>query len=265
MSLTQAQLADYRAKGYLYFPGLITPAEVAVLRSAVPGLMARTGPEIKRDAADGPPRLVYAPHDYSPPFQALSRLPRMLGAIRQLLDEDAYVYQSRINLKLPFAGDAWSWHQDFSAWHRRDGMARPHAVMAAVFLDDCTVANGPLLVIPESHSEDIATILGREEDVQGYKVQRVGTQVIADLADRSGIVDLLGPAGSVAFIHPTLMHGSAPNMTPWSRSIFYLNYNAVSNRTRQSERPWFMNNPDTSALAEVDDGAILALAPSVAA
>ncbi|MCC7276506.1 MAG: phytanoyl-CoA dioxygenase family protein [Alphaproteobacteria bacterium] len=264
MQLTQAQVDDYRRSGYLYFPGLLAAPEVAALRAVVPALMARGGPEIKRDGPEGQARLVYAPHTYSAPYATLSRLPRVLGAVRSLLGEDAYVYQSRINLKLPFAGDAWSWHQDFSTWHRRDGMPRPHAVMTAVFLDDCTVANGPLLVIPESHSEDIATILGREEDVQGYKVQRVGTRVIADLADRTGIVDLCGPAGSVAFIHPTLMHGSAPNMTPWSRSIFYLNYNAVSNRTVQSERPWFMNSPDTTPLTEVGDGDLLAQAPAAA-
>ncbi|BBK42097.1 L-proline 4-hydroxylase [Allostella vacuolata] len=265
MKLTEAQLEEYRTRGYLYFPGLITAAEVAVLRGAVPGLLARTGPEIKRDGPEAPPRLVYGPHDYSPPFQALSRLPRMLGAVRQLLADDVYVYQSRINLKLPFAGDAWSWHQDFSAWHRRDGMARPHAVMAAVFLDDCTVANGPLLVIPESQTDDVDLVLRREHDVQGYKVERVSAELIADLAGRHGIADLLGPAGSVAFIHPTLMHGSAPNMTPWSRSIYYLNYNAVSNGTKPSERPWFMNNPDSAALATVDDDAILAQAPAAAA
>ena len=263
MQLTQAQRDEYRSQGFLFFRNLLTPPEVAALRGVMPALMARPGPEVKREE-NGPPRLVYGCHAYSPPYEALSRLPRVLGVVKQLLGDDAYVYQSRINLKLPFQGDAWSWHQDFSTWHRRDGMQRPDAVMTAVFLDDCTVANGPLLVIPDSHTEDLETALGRERDVQGYKVERVGQDVIAELANRTGIVDLLGPAGSVAFIHPTLMHGSAPSMSPWSRSIYYLNYNAVSNATKPSERAWFFNNPDTTALTEVDDGALLKQA-SVAA
>ena len=257
MQLSRTDLEAYRQSGFLYFPGLIAPAEVAVLRGVIAELLARTGPEIKRVGGDGPARLVYGPHIYSEPYRTLSRLPRLLGTVRRLLSEDAYVYQSRINLKLPFAGDAWSWHQDFSAWHRKDGMPLPHAVMTAVFLDDCTVANGPLLVIPQSHTDDVATVLGREKDADGYGGERVATEVIADLANRSGIVDLQGPAGSVAFIHPTLMHGSAPNMTPWSRSIFYLNYNAVSNRPSPNTRPWFMNNPDTAPLTELDDAELL--------
>ncbi|MEI2417995.1 phytanoyl-CoA dioxygenase family protein [Orrella sp. JC864] len=254
MNLSATQLDEYRQNGYLYFPNLLTAEEVDILRSAIPALMASTGPEVKRDTPESTPKIVYAPHVNDPHYGMLSRLPRILGTVQQLLGEAAYVYQSRINLKLPFTGDSWSWHQDFTAWHLGDGMPRPHAVMTAVFLDACTVANGPLLVIPRSQRESLDDILSREAKVQGYEVQRVATDTLKSLAEEGGIVDLAGPAGSVAFIHPTLMHGSAPNMSPWPRSILYLNYSAVSNRTTANKRPWFMNNTDNSALqlAETD-------------
>ena len=237
MNLSDAQLDDYRKNGYLFFPNLLDQDEVAALRGAIPGLMASTGPEVKRDSPEAIPKIVYAPHANDPHYAALSRLPRILGSVQRLLGESAYVYQSRINLKLPFTGDAWSWHQDFTAWHRGDGMPRPHAVMTAVFLDACTVANGPLLVMPGSHRESLDEILAREAQVTGYDVQRVDTDTLRTLAETGGIADLAGPAGSVAFIHPTLMHGSAPNMSPWARSILYLNYCAVTNRTIANKRP----------------------------
>lgn len=259
MDLTPEQLEAYRVQGYLLLPDLLSPAEVNALRAAVPALMSSTGPEVTRNAKDATPKVVYAPHANDERYQALSRIPRILGTVQQLLGEDAYIYQSRINLKMPFTSDAWSWHQDFPAWHRGDGMPAPHAVMTAVFIDACTVANGPLLVMPGSQSDDLGEILAREPDAVGYDVQRVDTAVLKRHAEASGIVELLGAAGSVAFIHPTLLHGSASNMTPWPRSILYLNYSAVSNRTTANKRPWFMNNTDVTPLALVDDDRILQL------
>jgi ectoine hydroxylase len=257
MRLNEAQLAEYRQRGFLIFPSLLSMPEVEALRAAMPPLVASTGPEIRRDRPEAPPKIVYAVHATSAPFGLTSRLPRMLGTVEALLGEPAYVYQSRINLKLPFSGDSWSWHQDFTAWQRGDGMPKPQAVMAAVFLHDCTPANGPLLVIPGSHTELLDEILGREGDVQGYDTERVPLEVLRGLADRGGVVDLCGPAGTVAFIHPTLLHGSAMNMTPWPRSILYFNYNAVSNRPTASKRPWFMNNPEVAPLAPVADDALV--------
>jgi ectoine hydroxylase len=253
MQLTQAQLDQYREDGYLFFPKLLDTAEVVALQEAIPGLLERSGPEVKRDSPEAPPKIIYAPHAFSTPFEILHRLPRTLGAVCQLLEGDSYLYQSRVNLKLPFAGDAWSWHQDFSAWNRGDGMPTPNAIMTAVFIHECNAANGPLLVIPKSHTDDVAEVLRREAAVQGYDVQRISNETLEALAAKGGIVDLSGPAGSVAFIHPTLIHGSAANMTPWSRAILYLNYNAVSNRTVANKRPWFMNNQDATPLVQVDD------------
>lgn len=254
MQLTQGQRDEYAREGYLFFRGMLSPQEVEILQKSIPDLVARSGPEVKRDTPEAPPKIVYAPHKFSPAFDMLSRLPRTLGVVQQLLQDDIYLYQSRVNLKLPFAGDAWSWHQDFSAWHRGDGMPKPHAIMVAVFLQDCNPANGPLLVIPQSHTNDVNVVVGRESAVQGYDVQRMSNDVLAELASKTGIIDLSGPAGSVAFIHPTLVHGSAANMTPWSRAILYLNYNAVSNKTRANQRPWWMNNQDATPLVTVQDG-----------
>lgn len=256
MRLTEAQLAQYRTDGYLFFPKLLDGAEVAALQGAIPALVARDGPEVKRQTRESPPKIVYAPHKFSPPFDTLSRLPRTLGVVQQILADDVYLYQSRVNLKLPFAGDSWSWHQDFSAWNRGDGMPKPHAIMTAVFIQDCNPANGPLLVIPGSHTEDVAEVLAREAHVQGYEVQRMSNELLASLAEKRGILDLSGPAGSIAFIHPTLIHGSAANMTPWSRAILYLNYNAVSNKTLANARPWFMNNQDATPLQLADDASL---------
>lgn len=257
MEITEDQKREYREQGYLLFRNLLSKEEVAILQDALTEINAMEGPQVKRENPEAPPSIVYAPHALSKQFDALSRLPRIVGTVEALLGEEAYIYQSRVNLKMPFASDGWSWHQDFTAWHRGDGMPTPKAMMVAVFLHDCTPSNGPLLVIPGSHSDDLDEILSRERDVPGYKAQRVPLDVIEELATKSTIIDLSAPAGSVAFIHPTLMHGSSANLTPWPRSISYFNFNTVSNKPTDNRRPWFMNNPDVSALEARGEDALL--------
>ena len=74
-----------------------------------------------------------------------------------------------------------------------------------------------------------------------------------------GIDPLIGPSGSVAFVHCNVLHGSANNVSPWSRSIIYMNYNAVSNACTEATRPWYQNNRDFSPLKSLESDCIKSL------
>ena len=63
----------------------------------------------------------------------------------------------------------------------------------------------------------------------------------------------MGPAGSVAFVICTLVHGSGNNVSHWRRAILYMNYNTVSNACTEASRPWFQNNRDFTPLKSLDD------------
>ena len=49
------------------------------------------------------------------------------------------------------------------------------------------------------------------------------------------------------------MHGSANNITPWGRTIFYVNYNAVANACRGTQRAWHHCNRDATPLEPLPD------------
>jgi hypothetical protein len=62
-----------------------------------------------------------------------------------------------------------------------------------------------------------------------------------------------------------VVHGSGNNVSPHDRAIFYLNYNAVSNRCIREPgapptpgRHWWHCNLDTTPLQSLDDGCLLA-------
>ena len=261
MQLEQSQIEQFNEHSYLFFPSLLDSREVAILQRAMPEILNRQGPEVTREKEDPTAaRLVFGAHLYSEPFRRLSLLPRLLSPVRQLLNDEVYLHQSRMNPKYGFGGGAaWDWHQDFSAWRIVDGMPQPRCIMTAVFIDDCTAVKSPLLVLPGSHRLGFLDGVTLHKDAKGYSLYHVDQATLQRLADEKGIEALIGPAGSVCFCDSLVLHGSANNVSPWRRAIMYLIYNAVSNVCTNADRPWYQNNRDFTPLQLLDDASLKAL------
>ncbi|MCH2203209.1 MAG: phytanoyl-CoA dioxygenase family protein [Fuerstiella sp.] len=263
MQLNESQISQFDQQGYLFFPELLDTDEVTALQKAVPDVLDRRGPEIVCETDDPTAvRLAFGAHTYSDAFRHLVRLPRLLNPVRRLLDNDVYLHQSRLNPKNGFGGGAsWDWHQDYPPWNKIDGMPEPMCIMAAVFIDDCSVARSPLLIVPGSQrhglldSEPHPDTTGKE-----YALHHIDHVTLKSLAADNGIEALVGPAGSVAFVHCNVVHGSANNVSPWQRAIMYLIYNAVNNACTGTDRAWYHNNRDFSPLLPLDDDCLKTLA-----
>ena len=188
MRLNDTQIARFNQQGYLFFPSLLEDDEVEVLQRAMPEILSRQGPEVIPEKDDsGAVRLVFGAHVYSEPFRYLSLLPRLLNPVRQLLQEDVYLHQSRLNPKQGFGGGAaWDWHQDYPPWHRIDGMAEPKCIMASVFIDDCTAVTSPLLVVPGSHTYGLLDSKPHQ-DAKGYALHHIDRATLEQLTEESGI------------------------------------------------------------------------------
>jgi ectoine hydroxylase len=193
----------------------------------------------------------------------LARRPELLGAVRQLLDGEVYVHQSKVNVKAPFLGDQWEWHQDFVYWLRGDGIQKPDLVNAAVFLDEVTEFNGPLTFVPGSHRAGLLAGVTVEGMPRGYEDApawvatltaneqfQITPETIEDLARERGLVSPKGPAGSVLLFHPNILHCSGANISPFRRSMLMFVYNSVRNLPHAVPvpRPDFLADPDVAAL-----------------
>lgn len=264
MQLTDAEIADFHRDGYLFFSSLFSEAEMAPLLKDAPALLERDGPEVvKEHDGSGAVRLAYGADAFYESFARMSRHPRLLGPVRQLLGEEAYIHQTRLNPKQDYGGAAWDWHQDFGSWHRADAMPEPRAIMTAVFLDAATAANAPLLIVPGSQHHGLVEEVGQSA-VSGYVLHVIDRPTLGRLAGKGGIVPLTGPLGSVCFLHCNIVHGSANNITPYRRAIWYVNYNAVSNACRNETRAWHHNNRDHRPLTPLADDCLEALAGAAA-
>jgi ectoine hydroxylase len=237
MDLSQAQVETYQREGFLVVEQAFSAPEVAVLQAALPEITDPSRGRVGFDEASGMVRLSHGAHLYHETIRRLSLHPRLVQPAQRLLTTEFHVYQSRLTIKPGLgsvsAGTAvqasgWVWHQDFSTWHRSDGMPEPRALVTFTFLDDVTAANAPLLVIPRSHRRGmIDTVDGKKGD---YYEVAIKPDLVRELGQRDGVVALTGPVGTVAFMHCALVHGSTENISPLRRALFTVVFNPVDNR-----------------------------------
>ena len=132
----------------------------------------------------------------------------LLATASALLGEPAVLYKEKVNYKLP-GGAGYAPHQDAPAY---PFIANHASCMVAV--DDATLANGCLEVVPGMHHEVLPT------DDTGC----IGAAVMASWQWEPVEV----PAGWTLWFHSRTPHRSGPNASAIPRRALYPTYNALS-------------------------------------
>ncbi|MDQ3032428.1 MAG: phytanoyl-CoA dioxygenase family protein [Myxococcota bacterium] len=238
--LDELQVARYQRDGFLVLPSLLSAGEVAELRVGLETIRRteRGGVEagVIRERGGDAVRSVFAVHERPDVFGALARHATLVGAARQILDDEIYVHQSRVNFKPALVGKSFGWHSDFETWHAEDGMPRMRALSASVLLDPNHAWNGPLMLLPGSHRTFVSCPTPTPPDNHRLSLvdQQIGTpssDALCALFDDVSRIDLaLGPEGTVVLFDCNTMHASSSNLSPLPRSNVFLVYNALSNR-----------------------------------
>lgn len=261
----KTELAErYRRDGFLLLPPeFLTGDVISAVTALMPRALSDCGPRQVRERDKVTVRSVYGVHQTFPEILDIARQSALLGAVRQLLMDDAYIHQSKINIKAPLAGDQWEWHQDYIYLLENDGIRKPNLVNVALFLDTVTEFNGPLTFIPGSHERGVlsATVadgmpLGYEDapewvaTLTAEEKFKVNGTVLEEMARANGMVSPKGPAGSVLFFDPNLLHASSPNLSPFRRAMLIFTFNSVHNVPVgvTKPRPDFLADPDVRPL-----------------
>lgn len=256
MKLSESQLRDFDQQGFLFLRGSFSTEEVAVLRRAADEVYALDRPEVWRESS-GAPRTAFAAHTYNESFRRLGAHPRLIEPVMQILGGQVYVHQYKVNAKAAFDGEVWQWHQDYGTWRRDDDMPEPRAMNIAVFVDEVTAANGPLLFIPGSHRQGVQKA-GHDLQTTSYPLWTLDRATVTRLADEGGLVAPTGPSGSVIMFHGNLVHASPPNISPWGRTIVYLSLCHVDNHIRRFERPEWIAHRDFTPIVPLADDCLTA-------
>jgi ectoine hydroxylase len=251
MKLGADDLARFDEQGYLFFPARFSTDEAAVLKQAADEVYALEREEVWRESS-GVARTAFAAHTYNEAHRRLGRHPRLIDPVMQVLGGPVYMHQYKINAKAAFDGEVWQWHQDYGTWKRDDGMPQPRAMNIAVFLDDVTAANGPLLFIPGSHKQGVLDA-GHDLETTSYPLWTLDRDTVSRLAERGGCVAPTGPAGSMLMFSSLLVHASPPNISPFGRTIVYLSLCHVDNHITQHKRAEWIAHRDFTPIEPLGD------------
>lgn len=200
-------------------------------------------------------RSIFGIHELSERFSRLTRDPRLLAMVQQILGSDVYIHQSRINYKPGFKGKGFNWHSDFETWHSEDGMPRMRSLSCSIILTDNGEFNGPLMLIPGSHKYFIPCVGRTPENnyKESLKSQELGVPDAASLKSLMMENDIEAPkgaSGSLVMFECNTLHGSNMNMSCWPRSNLFFVYNSVENTLHD---PYCGNKPRPEFLATRKD------------
>jgi ectoine hydroxylase len=185
----------------------------------------------------------------------------MIKPVEEILGEQLYMHQFKINGKMTFEGDVWQWHQDYGTWVNDDLMPTDRAMNVAIFLDEVNEFNGPLLFIPGSHNKGV---IKAKHDISttSYPLWTLDNDLITQLVNRAGgkkggIISPKGPAGSVILFHGCLVHASSNNLSPFNRISVYLSLCAVSNHIRRFKRKEYIAHRDFRPIKCLPDDCLI--------
>nr|WP_228538349.1 ectoine hydroxylase [Nocardia sp. XZ_19_385] len=231
-------LSTFGTDGYAVLDDLLSPAEVAefsaeIARLATDPALAEDD-RVIRERSGNRVRSVFEVHKLSAAVADLVRQSRISGPAREVLGSEVYLHQTRINYMPGFRGNGFYWHSDFETWHAEDGMPAPRAVSLSIALTDNYPVNGSLMVMPGSHRTFVPCqgSTPAEHYRESLQEQEIGVPTpsdIAVLAERHGITQFTGRAGSALLFDSNIMHGSSNNITPFPRSNIFLVFNSVEN------------------------------------
>ena len=260
MRLRDSEIERFREDGFLILPARFSSEEVEALRAELPRIFAERRPENFREKESDAVRTAMGLHLRSEVCARAVRHPRLVEPARQILGEDLYIQQVKVNAKEAFSGDVWQWHYDFATHHREDGVPEPLALNLHILLDEVNEFNGPLVFIRGSHRRGAARAT-LDTETTSYPLWVVDDETVAELVAEGGLVSAKGPPGTVLIFGDTLVHSSSLNMSPWPRTIFSLILNPVSNALTGFRRPDHQHHRDLTPVVPLADDCLLASEP----
>lgn len=236
--LDEKELEVYEKNGFIIIPEAFTQKEIKKFRQELKQLELNEKlwkkEEFISEPNDNKLRTIFNQHLFSKIYKKLSKDPRILDKVMQILGSDVYIHHGRINVKRAYQGKSFPWHSDFETWHSEDGLPNCRCLSAWLMLTDNTQFNGPLYLIKESHKKFVSCkgTTPKDNYKKSLKKQEYGVpsiDAIKQLSKNDKLVSAIGKAGTLVLHDGNILHGSADNISPEDRTNIFFVYNSVKN------------------------------------
>lgn len=230
--LTQDQKDTFWRDGVLVVEDAVTPDQLQALRDEFRTWVeeSRTQTGDYGETLDGRPRFdlqpghtaetpglrrIQSPEEVSDVYADIMRNAATVDICAELIGPALRFHHGKVNSKLPGTATKVKFHQDFPF----QPMTNDDLITCLLFVDDVTLENGPLEVVPGTHKGPLYSHWHN-----GTFTGAVADEVFEQ--HKNDIVKCTGKAGSVCLMHSSLLHGSAPNLSDSPRTLYITTYYA---------------------------------------
>ncbi len=222
--LSNDSINFYRDYGYLYVENLLSEKEILELRKVSDEFLEKS-----RTASNHSEVFDLEPgHSYESPklrrlknpieqhevYNRTVRHNKILNIVSQLIGPGIRTFGDKLNMKSASFGSPVQWHQDWAFYpHTNDDL-----LAVGVCIDDMSIENGALMVIPGSHK---GPILNHHQNGRFC-----GAVTDSNFSDKEAVaIELL--AGGITIHHARCLHGSATNTSGAPRRLLLFQYCAT--------------------------------------
>jgi phytanoyl-CoA hydroxylase len=217
--ISDKDVETYRRDGVIVAPEVLDGGTLAKVRQVIAELVAGAAEITEHtDVYDLEPghtrehprvRRIKTPHKVHPIFDEIVRSAPVIDILKKLIEPGLRLHGSKLNMKSAQYGSPVEWHQDWAFYpHTNDDV-----LAIGVLLDDCDLANGPMLVTPRTHTGEVWNHHGDDGCFAGL----IDPDTIKNEIERA--VPCMGKAGSMSFHHVRALHGSAQNTSDRPRNL----------------------------------------------
>lgn len=227
LHLTPDQIDHYQTHGYVLGPRVLSDDQITRFKQRIDDILHRRvdfpdhlmgQTTEKSDAAGQLPSLkIVNIFRHDPVFAEMTRSREVSSLAHDLMAAPVRIWEDQIIFKPPFDEDAvLGWHQDYTFW---DHVGPPELGTCWIALDDATVDNGCMHVIPGSHRWPM-TYTREDLDVNDphWLMTQQGIPSDADLTP----VPCPVKAGHCHFHHCRTFHGSYGNRSDNPRRSYIM-------------------------------------------
>jgi ectoine hydroxylase-related dioxygenase (phytanoyl-CoA dioxygenase family) len=228
--VTRPHVEKYQREGYCIVDKLLEPREVDRVCEYL-------DPWIEEQARHMRPEHLDKPHVWDKHFLDFCSQPKLLDAVEPFIGPNIVLFSSHIISKAKGDGLAVPWHQDGNYWP----LEPMNVITLWLAIDDSTVENGCMRVIPGTHT------LGpiEHEAAENPETKVLHEQIPAGYVDQSKAVDCVIPRGGCSFHAPYIIHGSTPNTSPRRRCGYTMRFMPAETKMLRTGKfaKWFAQHP----------------------
>lgn len=236
--LNEEQIAFFRENGYLNYGRVLTDEQLESLRAALDRVQrgeSPASPDANRNMTGDPNNVVTQIvniWEAEPAFHEHLFNETIVPMVAQLMGTDTVrVWHDQVQIKPPRIGGPTVWHQDHPYWP----VIQPADLVSAwVALEDATVENGCMSMVPRSHRWG-----PYKGGTVGIDPENWGPANDPDFPPPGEAVEPVVcavPAGGVVFHHCLTWHGAPPNRSDRNRPAIAVHYMPAWTRYEPSGR-----------------------------